>query len=101
MVLKEYYPIKAYGQLNKNINEINEKFNELNSIKESLVIFHKNKHIKVIQEISNIMNDIETKAISEFKTEAMKNSIDTIIKKYGDLRENKRSEGFFTFQKII
>ena len=27
------------------------------------------------------MNDIETKPISEFKTEAMKNSIDTIIKK--------------------
>ena len=52
----------------------------LNFIKDSLVIFHKNNLIKIIKEIANIINDIETKPINEFKTEAMKNSIDTKLK---------------------
>ena len=41
MVLKEYDPVKKYRELKKNINEINEKFDKLNFIKDSLVIFHK------------------------------------------------------------
>ena len=102
MVLKEYDPIKAYGQLKKIINEINEKFNMLNFIKDSLVIFHKNKLIKVIQEIANIINDIETKPINEYKTEAMKNSINKILKKYESLCDKiKKVKDFLLFKKIF
>ena len=80
MVLKEYDPMKRNGELKKNINIINEKFDKLNFIKDSLVVFHKNKYINVIQDISNIINDIETKPINESKTKAMNNYIYDLLK---------------------
>ena len=101
MVLKEYDPMKRYGELKKNINDINEKFDKLNFIKDSLVIFHKNKYIKVIQDISNIINDIETKPINEFKTEAMKNYIDDLLKHESLCEKIKQLKDFLLFKKIF
>jgi len=101
MVLKEYDPMKRYGELKKNINDINEKFDKLNFIKDSLVIFHKNKYIKVIQDISNIINDIETKPINEFKTEAMNNYIDDLLKYESLCEKIKQLKDFLLFKKIF
>ena len=101
MVLKEYDPMKRYGELKKNINDINEKFDKLNFIKDSLVIFHKNKYIKVIQDISNIINDIETKPINGFKTEAMINYIDDLLKYESLCEKIKQLKDFLLFKKIF
>ena len=101
MVLKEYDPVKRYGELNNNINTINEKFNKLNSIKDSLVIFHKNKHIDVIREIANIINDIESKPINEFKTEAMKNKIDNLLNYDTLCNQINKVKDFLLFKKIF
>ena len=101
MVLKEYEPIKKYFEYKKNINEINEKFNRLNFIKDSLVIFHKNKYIKVIQEIENIINIIETKPITEFRTEEMRNKIFSLLKYESLCNEIKIVKDFLLFKKIF
>ena len=80
MVLVQYEPIEKYRQFKRNIDIINENINKLNFIKDSLVIFHKNKYIKVIQDIENITNSIENKSIFEFRTEKMHKKIDNLLK---------------------
>ena len=101
LILKEYDPEKKYGEYTKTIDQINQSVETLNFIKDSLVIFHKNKYIKDIQKITNIINDIETKPVNEFKNETMKNSIQGLLKHLDLCNQIKKVKNFLLFKKIF
>ena len=66
IILPKYDPIEKYGNYIKVITEINKKIQELKYIKNSLIIFHKNTYSEQIKNLTNIINNIETKTIKEF-----------------------------------
>ena len=59
--------IIIHGELKKIIIEINEKIKVLNYIKNALIIFHRKDYGTQINELTNIIIDIETLPIKEFK----------------------------------
>jgi hypothetical protein len=101
IILNDYDPFIKYGDLIKTITEINTKIDDLNYIKNSLIIFHRNKHIKDIQKITNIINNIETKPIKEFRSQEMKQSIEELLKLKATADEVNKVRDFLLFKKIF
>ena len=74
-MLSKYSPTVKYAEYKKKIDDINEKVDKLIFIKDSLMIFHKNKFINVIQEIKDIIKEIEESSIIEFRNEDRQKAI--------------------------
>ena len=101
IILNDYDPFAKYGVLIKTITDINDKIDDLNYIKNSLIIFHRNKHIKDIQKITNIINNIETKPIKEFRSQEMKQSIEELLDLRTTADEVNKVRDFLLFKKIF
>ena len=101
LVLENYDPIKKYGDLKKIILDINEKIIDLNFIKNSLLIFHRKQYGKEIKDLTNIIENIETKPIKEFKTQKMKESIDDLLKLKVYSEEINKVKDLLLFKKIF
>jgi len=101
IIIDDYNPDKKYKELNELNNEMNDAITELDSIKNSLLLFHKNYHRDNINEISKIIEIIKTKPISEFKKDRMKNSLNNIrrLKTLSD--EIDSVKNLFIFEIII
>ena len=98
----EYYnPMEKYDDLKKIITDINEKIQELNFIKDSLIIFHRNKYDREIKEIANIIENIETKPLREFRTIKMEEDIDNLMKLKSMCEEINKYKDFLLFRKIF
>ena len=101
LVLK-YSPVEKYSEYKKIIIEINKKVVKLIFIKDSLLIFHKNKFIKDIQSITSIINDIENSPIINFKNEEKKKEIDAFLIKHDTLcQQINQVKDFLLFKKIF
>jgi hypothetical protein len=99
--LETYDPEKKYRDLKKNITDINEKIKDLNFIKNSLIIFHRKKYIAEIKELSQIIEDIETKPIKEYKKQKMKEEIDKLLGLTKSSEEINQVKDFLLFKKIF
>ena len=75
MILEDYDPEKVYYERNENIKEINDDIKALLSIKNSLLIFHRNNYLKEIKNITNIIEDIQKETITNYKKDKTKNTI--------------------------
>ena len=58
-----YNPIVKYADYKKALREINEKVKNLKFIRDSLIIFHRNKYNEDIKKITNILNEIENSSL--------------------------------------
>ena len=101
LILENYDPIKKYGDLKKIISDINERIKDLNLIKNSLIIFHRNQHFTQIKDLTKIIKDIETKPIKEFKTQKMKEDIDKLMGLKPMCDEINKVKDFLLFKRIF
>ena len=101
LVINDYDPIKSYGELKKTILDINKKITDLDSIKNSLIIFHRNTYNREIRDLTNIINEIETKPIKDFRSQSMKVSIDNLLKLKATSDEIYKVKDFLLFKKIF
>ena len=83
------------------ILNINETIRELKFIKDSLNIFHRKLYEKDIKILTNIIKDIETKSIKEFKTQKMKEDIENLLKLQVICEEINKVNNFLFFKKIF
>ena len=101
MVLNQYSPVTKYPEYKKIIDDINEKVDYLIFIKDSLLIFHKNKFIKDIQKITSIINEIENSPIINFRNEEKKNEINELSKYDPLCKQVSLVKDFLLFKKIF
>ena len=101
IILKnEYNAGDKYDAYKKNIDEINKKVDELTSIQDSLMIFHRNTYINDIKYISKIPEDIENSPICDVNNNMTKFS-DDLMKKHNSLHNQiKDVKDFLLFKKI-
>ena len=83
IVINGYDPKYEYEKLNNKIKEMNNTIKELDEIKNSFSIFHRNKFKEEIKQIVNLINEIKINQINKYDE---KNTQDSI--KY--LLENKQ-----------
>jgi len=101
LLLNKYNPDIKYREYKKTIDDINEKLDKLIYIKDSLMIFHKTQFFNVINDITKLINEIENKAIINFKSEDMKEAIKE-FEKYDELCRNiNLVKDFLLFKKIF
>ena len=101
LALSQNNPIVKYAQYKNIIVNINKKIDKLIFIKDSLMIFFKNKFINDIQKIKNIIKEIEETPIIEFRTEDMQKNIEVLEKHNSLCEEINKVKDFLLFKKIF
>jgi len=102
IILPKYDPIEKYGNYIKIITDINNKIKELNYFRNLIIIFHKNTFNNEIRNITNIINNIETKTIKEFNVDKTQQDIKELTKKLKTTcDEINRVKDFLLFKKIF
>ena len=81
--------------------DIKYNIKELNYIKNSLIIFHKEAYDNEIKDLTIIIKDLETKPIYEFKTQKMRESIDKLMRLMPKCDEINKVKDFLLFKKIL
>ena len=100
LVLYDYDPYKKYDKLKGIVEEAKKDLNKLKWIKDCILIFHKTRYRNEIKTIINIINDLETKAIFEFRRPMIKETLNNIFK-LQNLCEEINVVKDFLFFKII
>jgi len=101
LILSNYDPTTKYADYMASIKKINEKVESLKFIKDSLMIFHRNKYNENIKQITNILDDIENSPVIKFKTEDTKKVIESLEKLRPLCDEIKKVKDFLLFKKIF
>ena len=101
IILPKYDPVEKYGNYIKIIKDINNKIKELNYIKNSLIIFHKTTYNNEIRNITNIINNIETKTIKEFNVDKTQQDIKELTGLKPTCDEINKVKDFLLFKKIF
>ena len=101
LVLSQYSPTVKYAEYKKKIVDINEKVDKLIFIKDSLMIFHKNKFINDIQKIKDIIKEIEESSIIEFRNEDRQKAIEVLESHNALCEEINKVKDFLLFKKIF
>ena len=101
LVLGTYNAKLKYLEYKGIIDKINEKVEKLIFIKDSLIIFHKNKFFKDIQKISDTINDIENNSIINFRNEEMKKTIKDLEQHETLCNDINLVKDFLLFKKIF
>jgi len=70
LIIFDFDPETKYIELKKYIERIKEDIKELNSIKSSLLIFHRKTYNEVIKNISININDMKIKDLNYYKSES-------------------------------
>lgn len=89
---------KKYDELKLINANINETIERLMYIKNSLVIYNKNKYLYEIKKIITIIDKLETKPIREFKTEKM--NIESLLRLKVISDEVNKVKDFLFFKEI-
>jgi len=101
LIIANYDPTTKYAEYKANITKINEKVESLKFIKDSLMIFHRNKYNEDIKKITNILDDIENSPIMKFKAEDTRKAIEYLEKRKPLCDEIKKVKDFLLFKKIF
>jgi hypothetical protein len=101
LILSNYDPTTKYADYMASIKKINEKVESLKFIKDSLMIFHRNKYNENIKQITNILDDIENSPVIKFKTEDTKKVIESLENLRLLCDEIKKVKDFLLFKKIF
>ena len=99
--IANYSPTAKYADYKANIEKINDKVEKLKSIKDSLMIFHRNLHNEDIKIITNILNEIENSPIQKFKQEETRKTIEKLEEHNALCDEIKKVKDFLLFKKIF
>jgi hypothetical protein len=98
IILENFEPEKVYEDLKKRIKQISNDISELSLIKNSLLIFHRNKYQKEIKEISNIIKDMKDKNLKNYKNEKLQSSIRNLKSKQNIVDQVKKVKDFLLFK---
>ena len=98
-IINNYEPNDAYQRFQKINEEKNKYTNDLISIKNSLLIYHKNVFSNDIKNIIEIIKDIEENSLENCNT--LKDKGDKFIKKYKPICDEIKKVEDFLFFKII
>ena len=79
IILSDFGPEEEYSKLKEIIEKIKNDIDELSLIKNSLLIFHRNKYQREIRDISNLIKDMQEKNLKNYKAEATQESIKNIM----------------------
>ena len=101
IILPKYDPIEKFGNYRKIITDINKTIKELKYIKNSLIIFHKNTFSEQIKNLTNIINNIETKTIKEFYVDKIQKDITKLLELKTQCDEINKVKDFLLFKKIF
>ena len=101
IILPKYDPVEKYGNYIKVIKNIKQKIRDLNYIKNSLIIFHKKTYNIEIRNLTNIINNIETKSIKEFYVDKTQQDIIELTKLKTKCDEINKVKEFLLFKKIF
>ena len=101
LVLNQYNPEIKYAEYKQKIENINKTVDKLNLIKDSLMIFHKNKFNKDIDAITEIIKEIENNPIINFKNEERQKGIKAFEKHDPLCDEINKVKDFLLFKKIF
>ena len=101
LMLSQYSPIVKYAEYKKKIDDINEKVDKLIFIKDSLMIFHKNKFINDINKINDIIKEIEESSIIEFRNEDRQKKMKELESHNSLCDEINKVKDFLLFKKIF
>ena len=101
LTTENYDPIARYAEYKRNIDNINKNVKELEFIKDSLMIFHRNLYFGKINEITNTLNEIENYPIQKFKFDVTKNCIKNLLTHKTLCLEVRKVKDLLLFQKIF
>ena len=102
ITIKNYDPKTSYADLKSNITIINNQIKELSTIKDSIIIFHRNQYNKEIKELTNIIEDLENKPINDSKSQRVTESITNLKNKLNPIsKEIIKVKDFLLFKKIF
>ena len=79
LVIANYDPITKYSQYVSSIDKINESVEKLEFIKESLMVFHRNKFNDEIKNIVKVLEEIENSSIQKFNSEETRKAIEGLL----------------------
>ena len=100
LIIPEFDPHTKYDELKFFIARINEKIERLMNIKNSLVIYHRNRYRNEINKIVTIIDELETKPIREIQKETMKTSIESLLRLTSISNEINKVKYFLFFNVI-
>ena len=101
LVLENYDPLKNYGDLKNNIKEINKTIKDLNFIKDSIIIFHRKQYENEIRQLTDIIKEIETDPIKEFKIQAKKDKREALLVLKSKSEDIDKVKNFLLFKKLF
>ena len=101
IILPKFDPQAKYGDYIRLITDINKKIQELKYIKNSLIVFHKRTFNEQIKNLTNIINNIETKTIKEFYVDKMQQDITELCELKTKCDEINKVKDFLLFKKIL
>ena len=98
IILGDYEPETEYTDLKKKIALIKNDISELNSIKNALLIFHRNSFKKEINDISNIVKDLNEKNLNNYKIPTVQESIKNLKRFQTTEKEIIKVKDFLLFK---
>ena len=101
LTTENYDPIAKYAEYRRNIYNINKNVEELEFIKDSLMIFHRNLYFGKINEITNTLSEIENYPIQKFRSDETKNCIKNLLTHKTLCLEVRKVKDLLLFQKIF
>ena len=101
LVIDTYDPKKNYADLKKIILDINATIKDLNFIKDSIIIFHRKQYETEIRQLTEIINEIETDPIKEFKKQIKKEKRDKLLSLKQISIDINKIKDFLLFKKIF
>jgi len=99
--IETYDPEAEFRRLGIIIDDIKDKVDKLNFIKEALSIFFRNKHREDISKITDIVKKIETNPICDLRTEEMDNSINELLNLLPKCETINNVKDFLLFKEIF
>jgi hypothetical protein len=100
LIYTDFDPETEYEKLIEEIKRKKDDIDELNLIKNSLLIFYRNTYQEEIREISNIINDMQTNNLKNYKAEGTKTKIKK-LKIHKDKVEEVESVKDFLLFKLL
>ena len=101
LIIADYDPTTKYMEYKSSIDKINESVEKLEFIKDSLIVFHRNKYNSEIKKTMNVLEKIENSPIQEFNSEETKKDIEDLLNLYSLCDEINKVKDFLLFQKIF
>ena len=100
LILRDFKPEQKYIELKKKMDQIKIDIKELVSIKNSLLIFHRNRHQNDINDISIIIKELQEKNLNFYNSEKTKEIIQK-LKQFNNIVEQIKIVKDFILFKVL